>query len=95
MFKRVAIASQTHDADKKTRLSPIFPDSARPISSFTTSVIRRKALCVCGGGCPGCSSIIQPKLVIGQPNDIYEQEADRVADEVVRLPEPDVQRKPT
>ncbi len=30
---------------------------------------------------------IQPKIRIGQPNDIYEQEADRVADEVMRMPE--------
>jgi len=38
---------------------------------------------------------IQPKLRIGQPNDIYEQEADRVADEVMRMPEPAIQPKPT
>ena len=30
---------------------------------------------------------IQAKLTIGQPNDIYEQEADRVADQVMRMPE--------
>ena len=34
---------------------------------------------------------IQAKLVVGQPGDIYEQEADRVADEVMRMPEPEVQ----
>lgn len=32
--------------------------------------------------------IIQAKLKIGQPNDKYEQEADRVADQVMRMPEP-------
>ncbi|MDH5480826.1 MAG: hypothetical protein OEX11_08725, partial [Nitrosomonas sp.] len=31
-------------------------------------------------------SKIQPKLRIGQPNDKYEQEADRVADKVMRMP---------
>ena len=36
---------------------------------------------------------IQAKLVVGQPGDIYEQEADRVADEVMRMPEPQVQRQ--
>jgi len=36
---------------------------------------------------------IQAKLVVGQPGDIYEQEADRVADEVMRMPEPGVQRQ--
>ena len=32
------------------------------------------------------SNIIQPKLTIGAPNDKYEQEADRVADQVMRMP---------
>jgi len=34
---------------------------------------------------------IQAKLIVGQPGDVYEQEADRVADEVMRMPEPQVQ----
>lgn len=33
-------------------------------------------------------SILRPKLKIGQPNDKYEQEADRVAEQVMRMPEP-------
>jgi hypothetical protein len=37
---------------------------------------------------------IQAKLVVGQPGDKYEQEADRVADEVMRIPESQVQRQP-
>src|SRR5574340_1217383 len=32
------------------------------------------------------SGVIQAQLKIGQPNDIYEQEADRVADQVMRMP---------
>ena len=36
---------------------------------------------------------VQAKLAIGQPNDKYEQEADYVADEVMRIPEPRVQRQ--
>ena len=31
---------------------------------------------------------IQAKLTVGQPNDKYEQEADRVADQVIRMPDP-------
>jgi hypothetical protein len=31
---------------------------------------------------------IQPKLVVNQPGDAYEQEADRVADQVMRMPDP-------
>ena len=37
--------------------------------------------------------LIQAKLTINQPNDRYEQEADRVADVVMRMPEPRLQRQ--
>ena len=36
---------------------------------------------------------IQAKLKVGQPGDIYEQEADRIAEQVMRVPEPEVQRQ--
>ena len=36
------------------------------------------------------SGTLQAKHRIVQPGDIYEQEADRVADEVMRIPEPQV-----
>jgi len=39
------------------------------------------------------SGMLQAKLKIGSPNDRYEQEADRVADEVMRMPGPGVQRQ--
>jgi hypothetical protein len=39
------------------------------------------------------SSSIQAKLTIGEPGDQYEQEADRVAEQVMRMPAPDVQSK--
>jgi hypothetical protein len=41
------------------------------------------------------SGLLQAKLRISQPSDIYEQEADRVAEQVMRMPEPVVQPKPT
>ena len=37
--------------------------------------------------------MIQTKLKINEPGDIYEQEADRVADAVMRMLEPGVQRQ--
>ena len=37
----------------------------------------------------------QAKLTIGQPNDKYEQEADRIADQVMRMPGPEIRPKPT
>jgi len=40
------------------------------------------------------SGALQAKLKIGQPGDRYEQEADRVAEQVMQMPEPRVQRQP-
>jgi hypothetical protein len=36
---------------------------------------------------------VQTKLTVGAPNDLYEQEADRVADTVMRMPEPRIVEK--
>ena len=38
---------------------------------------------------------LQPKLTINQPNDVYEQEADAMADKVMRMQMPSVQTRPT
>ena len=43
----------------------------------------------------GGPSPIQAKLKIGAPEDKYEQEADRVANQVMRMPEPQVQQQAT
>lgn len=40
------------------------------------------------------SGALQAKLRIGAPGDVYEQEADRVAEQVMRMTEPAVQLKP-
>ncbi len=40
------------------------------------------------------SATIQASLKISQPNDKYEQEADRVADQVMRMSDPKLQRQP-
>nr|CAI64362.1 hypothetical protein [uncultured archaeon] len=39
------------------------------------------------------SGALQAKLSIGQPGDKYELEADQMADAVMRMPEPGVQRQ--
>ncbi len=39
------------------------------------------------------AGVIQAKLKIGRPGDEYEQEADRVAEAVTRMPEPKVRRR--
>jgi outer membrane protein OmpA-like peptidoglycan-associated protein len=56
-------------------------------------IIQRK--CACGGGCPSCqkeeleeSHPIQTKLKVNTPGDTFEQEADRIADQVVATNSP-------
>ena len=39
------------------------------------------------------SGALQAKLRIGQPGDVYEQEADRVADAVMRMPDSQIRSK--
>ncbi len=41
----------------------------------------------------GHSGVIQTKLKVNRPGDRYEQEADRIADQVMRMPEPSVQQQ--
>ena len=35
---------------------------------------------------------IQPKLSVNTPGDVYEQEADRISEDVMRMSEPQLQR---
>jgi hypothetical protein len=37
--------------------------------------------------------VVQGKLTVGRPDDAYEQEADQVADQVARSPDPEIQRQ--
>ena len=59
--------------------------------STRSTQLQRKSSCACGGGCPSCKadseshnpSKLQKKLSIGASNGPLEQEADRVADQVM------------
>jgi hypothetical protein len=63
---------------------------ARPSLSSRASgqTLQRKAQCACGGDCPRCGGepLVQTKLALSQPGDTQEQEADRVAEHVMRMP---------
>ena len=75
--------------------------------SVSRGVLQRKCNCgnhaIAGGECEECrkkqsslqrnTTSFQPKLVVNQPSDKYEQEADRVADQIMRMPEQGVQRQ--
>jgi hypothetical protein len=62
--------------DGSSHMKGISPTSAGPLSPFYSM-----------GPALSLKGLVQPKLTIGQPNDRYEQEADRVADQVMRMPE--------
>lgn len=57
--------------------------------AYADQRLQRKAACACGGGCPHCKaagsnpSVLQKQLSIGVSNDRMEQEAERVADQVL------------
>jgi Domain of unknown function (DUF4157) len=65
------------------------------ITNNSTLKQLKPSICPCGGGCPTCSSermgenkrddnaLNQPKLIISQPGDEYEQQADRIAEQVM------------
>lgn len=44
---------------------------------------------------PVSNSFVQAKLTVGAPDDPYEAEAGRMADRVMRMPEPALQRQPS
>jgi len=68
-----------------------FMPGQRAIPWQPTILIQRA--CACGGACPRCAGdAVHPKLTVGSANDPLEHEADRVADQVMRMPDSSVQR---
>ncbi len=51
------------------------------------------SICPTGGVCHTCPEQVQTNLKISQPGDKYEREADRVAEQVMRIPNPTVSQK--
>lgn len=90
-------SAQVTTGKKSVRRSLPHHSRITPISlPHTNAILNCKPACSCGGTCPKCQAEklgVQPKLKIGAPNDKYEQEADRVADQVMRMSEPKVQRQ--
>jgi hypothetical protein len=77
--------------------------AAAPVQSHprtSSPVARPVPTCACGGTCPRCQNKlpIQTNLTVSQPGDPYEQQADRMAEQVMHLPPlsatgPAIQRK--
>jgi hypothetical protein len=92
-MRTLAVKEPSHTQRRQAEVNrAVVQPSHRSLSS---GVLQRKSSCACGGGCPRCQerALLQTKLKISEPGDVYEQEADRIADEVMRMPEPSVQRQ--
>lgn len=63
-----------------------------PSQKGVPSVTLSSKLALFDSPAAGLPLFLQPKLAISQPGDPDEQEADRVAEQVMRMPEPSVQR---
>lgn len=78
-------------SDRDTAASP-----SQTATSTRPGILRKASACACGGTCPRCragshagaSPTLQAKLPIGEPNDPLERMADTVAEDVLRMPEP-------
>src|SRR5207253_1201035 len=83
---------------KAEACAPVAPWFTQPASALDGRLVQRKSACACGGGCPRCRKesdalTIQTKLAIGTPGGEFEHEADAVADQVMRMPDPEVRRQ--
>lgn len=85
-----AFASTTRTSDRKP--ADLFSldrgsekNSPAQAAESTVLSIHRKASCACGGGCPSCQAN-NTGLKVSDPGDAAEIEADRVADQVMRMP---------
>lgn len=78
-------------------------NSFMPFTPVSRGVLQRKCACgthtMGGGQCAECEKThvngkpLQTKLVISEPGDAYEQEADRVAEQVMRMSPTDLSRR--
>jgi hypothetical protein len=74
------------DRQTKTAIAPKQPFTTRPGVHPLLQMQRQI-------GNQAVNRLIQAKLKVGKPNDTYEQEADRTADTVMRMPDPLIQRQ--
>lgn len=77
-----------HSFDQISVHSPATP------TAQSCPIVAGPRACPFGGACHTCPVHVQTKLTISEPGDEYEQEADRVAEQVIRMPDAHIlQRK--
>jgi len=67
---------------------PVSNQAAQKFAQTCPLALPSPVSCPFGGICHSCPPRVQAKFQVGQPGDKYEQEADRVAEEILRQPEP-------
>ncbi|CAG0953874.1 hypothetical protein METP3_00372 [Methanosarcinales archaeon] len=92
MAKRVLVSAKKPEAKRENRPSQTQKAShSQSISSPVEQILFLQR--TIGNQAVGRlikSGALQAKLKIGQPGDMYEREADRIAEQVMRMPEPQV-----
>ncbi|MGA1870538.1 MAG: hypothetical protein ACMUJM_18530 [bacterium] len=95
MNEKIRQRTKTHESEGaflRSRLQE--PHFTQPIHSpFDHNVFLQRAIGNQGIQRLAESDFFQAKLKVSQPHDKYEQEADRVAEQVIQMPEPQVQRQ--
>jgi hypothetical protein len=93
--KQKTRAAKTRASEKLSQIQPIANHhplgELSPPDSFSPETFRQMQRTL---GNRAVGRMIQAKLSISRPDDQYEKEADRVADQVMRLPAPVIQPKP-
>jgi hypothetical protein len=92
VFAPQAVATDTPAGKHQAVVRRSLPMPLAPVSAMHSdgALLQRKPNCACGGGCPSCQQdphpdTIQTKLQISTPGDQYEQEADQLSDQVMRM----------
>ncbi len=92
----VASARSNHQAPQPTHVpfatQTLGNQAAQRFAESCPLTLPGPTRCPFGGICHSCPAPVQAKLAVNQPRDRYEQEADQVAEQVMRMPEPVVQR---
>jgi len=78
MLEHKRTASRGRSVPEPVQRQLLLPKNAGP-------AIQRAPACACGGSCPRCQA--KSTLKIGAPDDVYEREADAMADRVMRAAE--------
>lgn len=82
-----SVSAKSDAREQRPRPMPSPQLSGASASPASKPAAARGVPCACGGGCPKCgkASFLEPNPELGVAGDVLEQEADRAADQVMRM----------